>query len=80
MAVERETNYDLQRLRQMTNAPTMLPSSGGMTEFFVECEIEAHDGPHQLQLLVVAPDEDDAIDRAIWMLDRGRVTSIWPKG
>ena len=63
----------------MTTAPTISTLSGLGTKFLVECEIDAHDGSHRLQLVVMAPDEDDAIDGAILMLDRGRVTNVSPK-
>lgn len=47
-----------------------------LSEFKVECAIEAHDGIHRLCLVVLATDEDDAADQALHMLDHGRVTEV----
>tara|TARA_R110002167_G_scaffold108013_5_gene276067 strand:+ start:900 stop:1097 length:198 start_codon:yes stop_codon:yes gene_type:complete len=55
-------------LRPLDTAP--------LAEYRVSCEIEAHDGMHQLCLLVMAMNEDDATDMALEMLDRGKITDV----
>lgn len=51
-----------------------------LREFRVLCEIEAHDGVHRLWLVVLAADEDDASDQALYMLDSSRVKDVVRNG
>lgn len=49
-----------------------------LSDFVVECEIEADGGPQIVRLLVTACDDDEAGDRALWLLERGRIADVRP--
>lgn len=46
------------------------------TGFVVECEVTGDKGPQTVSLHIVACDDDDAGDLALYALERARITDI----